>query len=84
MTSADTALNFGKKNNNQDDIEQVAEVEIEMPPYEIRSQFRPKLMEFFNTTNMKNGAYIWAEQKTKEYFETAFGIQQSAWDYRNN
>jgi len=51
-------------------------------PFEIRSQFRPKLMEFFEMTNKRHGAYLWAEQKTKDYFETALGIPQKAWVYR--
>lgn len=53
------------------------------PAYEYRQMFRPKVMEFFNQTNMRSGAYLWAEQKAKEYFNVTYGIPFKAWHYRN-
>lgn len=50
-------------------------------PFHVREQFRPKLMEFFEMTNKRQGAYVWAEEKALAYFE-AQGIPREAWNYR--
>lgn len=56
-------------------------------PFYIRSQFRPKLQEYFNEFELKQGrakrgTYIQAEDLAKEYFRVNFNIPVEAWDYR--
>lgn len=81
--SADIDIALGKnKSSGNNEIATMYEMGSNMPPFEIRQQFRPKLIEFFEMTNKKNGAYVWAEQKTKDYFKTAFNIEPEMWDYR--
>lgn len=46
-----------------------------------RAAFRPKLMEFFEQTNKRQGSYVWAEEQAYQYFEK-LGIPRSAWAYR--
>jgi uncharacterized protein YdeI (YjbR/CyaY-like superfamily) len=50
-------------------------------PFEIREKFRPVLMKYFEMTNKRQGAYVYAEQKTLAYFES-MGIPKTAWNYR--
>lgn len=50
--------------------------------YEQRVAFREKLMEYFEQTNKRQGAYVWAEQKAIEYFRETQKIPADAWNYR--
>lgn len=51
-------------------------------PFSVREKFRPQLMIYFEMTTKRSGAYVWAEQKTLDYFES-LGIPRSAWNYRS-
>ena len=56
-------------------------------PYKYRSQFRPKLQEYFSKLELeqgraKQGTYIQAEELAKEYFRVTFNIPVKAWEYR--
>jgi hypothetical protein len=52
------------------------------PPFEFREQFREVLLQFFNLTNHRHGAYEFAEGKAKEYFNLKYDIPISAWNFR--
>ena len=56
-------------------------------PFPIRSQFRPKLQQYFNELELKQGrakqgTYVQAEELAKEYFRVELNIPVKAWEYR--
>ena len=82
MTSQ-TAVNLGGNNNRVSEDIPVVEMIVEMPEYKYRSQFRSVLIGYFEQTNLRQGAYVWAEEQTKQYFLKHYNINPAAWDYRN-
>ena len=78
----DTNTDFADKTENKlDNLGKPEDKPEYVLPFEIREQFRPKLLEYFEMTNKRSGAYLWAEEKTFEYFESK-GIPRIAWAYR--
>lgn len=86
MTTDSSFLEFGEIDEklakvDSNFLRQMVENE-DRPPFEFRDQFRVVLLKFFNQTNMRQGAYEWAEQKAKEYFLENYNIPLTAWNYR--
>ena len=79
----DTDTQFPTTTSKQKEIKIDWQLADNSPNFEFRQMFRPKLIEFFEKTNKTRGAYLWAEQKTKEWFKEKYLIPFSAWHYRN-